>query len=156
MLIRPKRITFRQSFGVQFKYCLHQAIRCCRWRALNHCFFTFTTYSKASSFKYCRIVLVVTGFGKLVFKTDAILLALMRESPLTNLFKWRISRPESFFRRPVCCKLSNRRSVLYFLIGFCTQHLETLSCFEIRIWLRSASCKAATWARIFGWTVFFP
>ena len=104
--------------------------------ALSRCFFISTTYSKSRSFQYVRIVLRVTGPSKLAFKSVAILLALRRESPLTSLFKWRISRRETFFERSIWFKSSSPPSCLYWLMAFCMQHLETLGYFEIWSWLR--------------------
>ena len=87
MLIRPKKLLSASHLVSSLNTVYTRQYSVFDDGHLTIVFFTFTTYSKPSSSKYRRTVLVVTGFGKLVFKFDAILLPLMWKSPLTNPFK---------------------------------------------------------------------
>ena len=83
MSIHPKKLLFASPLLSNSNTFYTRQYAVADDEHLTTVFFIFTTYLKARSFK----VLVVIVSGKLAFKSVAILLALRRKSPLTNLLK---------------------------------------------------------------------
>ena len=84
MLIRPKKLLSTSHLVSSLNTVYTRQYSVVDDGHLTIVFFYFYDVFKG---KFFQISSHVTGFGKLVFKSDAILLALMRKSPLTNPFK---------------------------------------------------------------------